>query len=259
MLNASRKRVNFVWCPMLLALVITAWINAGPEGGEVHSLAFDGSALFAANTSNGIFRSVDGGENWSPIFNRGIVRRVIADSGSIYAATDHGLFRSDDHGAMWRLLRDDAITDVDARGNEIAISIGTQIAISHDGGASWNDVDPPVAQSTLATVYAIRIDSASLLIATGGVLYRGTSGDWQQLSPINVVTISFDGSDILAGGASGAWRCRGSTCTKFTNEAVLDLAAWRGQIYAETENGVRVIDGASVAGFPALAIPRTSN
>src|SRR5438046_4292554 len=104
MLIGSRKCVNFVWCPMLFALVLAAWINAGPEGGEVHSLAFDGSALFAANTSNGIFRSVDGGENWLLIFNSGIVRRVIADSGSLYAATNRGLFRSDDHGAMWRLL-----------------------------------------------------------------------------------------------------------------------------------------------------------
>src|SRR5947208_2330275 len=103
MLGVTPSRVNFGWYPMhyrLFPAVLIAiahavaaqmWVPIGPEGGEVHSLAFDGGALFAANTRNGLFRSADGGGHWSPVFDRALVRRIVADGPRLYAATNGGL------------------------------------------------------------------------------------------------------------------------------------------------------------------------
>jgi hypothetical protein len=47
-----------------------AWTGKGPEGGNIHALAIDPvtpTALYAGTEGAGVFKTTDGGENWTAI------------------------------------------------------------------------------------------------------------------------------------------------------------------------------------------------
>ena len=76
------------------------WRSIGPDGGTVRTLAIDptDSMTLYAVSSGGVFKSTDGGANWSPI-NNGLpnffVSALVIDPISpmtLYAGTSRGLF-----------------------------------------------------------------------------------------------------------------------------------------------------------------------
>jgi photosystem II stability/assembly factor-like uncharacterized protein len=81
----------------------SSWKQLGsglPDGVYVHSVAIDPriSSTVYLGTDQGVFRSTDGGENWSPI-NSGLGDLAVnsvaidpQDSNTVYAGTDAGLF-----------------------------------------------------------------------------------------------------------------------------------------------------------------------
>ena len=136
------------------------WQPAGPEGGNVTSLAIDPTnprVLYAAAGAGGVFKSADAGATWAPAFDglRGIVRIVAVDPGrpaTVYAGTDSEVFRSDDGGAHWAatprpvpsslpvsaLLATPAAVYVNLVSNSPApVAIGFLVK-STDRGASWS-------------------------------------------------------------------------------------------------------------------------
>lgn len=87
------------------------WLLFGPPAGSIEQFAFDpqDSAIVYAATSNGIYRSQDGGVTWTLAritASRFISSLVIApsDSRMVYAACPFGLFRSADRGVTWTLI-----------------------------------------------------------------------------------------------------------------------------------------------------------
>ena len=150
---------------LLLLLASTAfaadrWQPAGPEGGNVTSLAIDPAnprVLYAGVGAGGVFKSVDAGATWNPAFDglRGVVRVVTVDPGrpaTVYAGTDLEVFRSDDGAAHWTvtpgpapshlpvnaLLATPAAVYVNVVSNSPApVAIGFLFK-STDRGASWS-------------------------------------------------------------------------------------------------------------------------
>ncbi len=102
------------------------WINRGPDniGGRVNTLIRhpqDSNMLFSGLTAGGIFKSVNGGASWYPVFDDqatlsiSFIRVHPTDPGVIYAGTGdpnissyvflgQGLFRSQDYGESWEYV-----------------------------------------------------------------------------------------------------------------------------------------------------------
>ncbi|MGH9423932.1 MAG: WD40/YVTN/BNR-like repeat-containing protein, partial [Thermoanaerobaculia bacterium] len=85
------------------------WVSHGPIGGVVRSLAvaqMDRRVMYVAE-ADGVFRSTDGGTNWSNVTGPMIEPAAViiggADPNGIVAAALNGVFRSDDGGATWQL------------------------------------------------------------------------------------------------------------------------------------------------------------
>lgn len=138
--------------PFPAAAGINWWTPVGPYGGTIPSLAVDPShpnVLYAA-TSNGIFKSTDGGAHWavtSPRFGdfRGAGEVVVAPSSpsTVYANTSGGVYRSLDAGKTWQ-ARSFNITHLTADPLDAATLWGGTESLprgmlkSTDGGATWH-------------------------------------------------------------------------------------------------------------------------
>ena len=75
-----------------------------PEGG--YDLAFVGGTIYVG-TRDGVFRSGDGGETWTPIGDGlpdGVVNMQLVDGATLYGTNDRGVFRLADGWDSWEQL-----------------------------------------------------------------------------------------------------------------------------------------------------------
>lgn len=103
---------------LLLSVITTSSIaqtnfwehTNGPPDGNVICLAINNGDIFAgtSDTSRGIFRSTDNGDNWSEInsglTNTTVFALTINNSDDIFAGTfsgNGGVFRSSNNGSTW--------------------------------------------------------------------------------------------------------------------------------------------------------------
>ncbi len=115
---------------------INPWLPAGPDniGGRITDIEMPGldyQTIYAGTASGGIFKSLDGGGSWNPIFDQALSLSIgdlaIAPSNPsvIYAGTGEanagggsvtydglGIYRSDDAGNTWHHLGLEAIGSV---------------------------------------------------------------------------------------------------------------------------------------------------
>ena len=153
-----------------------AWTQAGPYniGGRITAIAATPSedAIYIGAANGGVFKSVNGGVNFQPVFDDAGVYSMGAlaldpgDPNTIYAGTGEanssvdsydgaGLFRSQDGGATWSYVgleqtRRIARVAVDpfnssriyvaAMGTQFSTSPERGLYRSEDGGASWTKV-----------------------------------------------------------------------------------------------------------------------
>jgi ligand-binding sensor domain-containing protein len=177
-----------------------------------------------AGTENGIFRSVDGGENWIErsigLTAFRIYCLAVATDGTAYAGTWEGqVFRSTDEGDRWRPM-------AGPRGGNpvhalVALKNGDLLAGGHAGlyrwsrsSQSWQPIPLPT-QRGRSFVRALMQDIA-------GVIFAGTEGDgvfasfdegitWQAtndgLTVNRVFALGLDGDGhVVAGTSAGVFR-----------------------------------------------------
>jgi photosystem II stability/assembly factor-like uncharacterized protein len=136
-LVAERGTLSWGRAGALPADVIAASIAAAPDG-----------AIYVG-TSQGVFRSDDGGTTWTPTaLAEGYIRQVVVDGrGSIYAGQQGmggGVLRSDDSGASWRMVhgpfmgRGGIIDWMSVRKDDVLLGLYSQVPMySRDRGESW--------------------------------------------------------------------------------------------------------------------------
>ena len=158
----------------------------GLEGGVVYALAIDPATpatLYAGTLGGGVFKSTNGGANWSAV-NAGLtntdVRTLAIDPATpatLYAGTwCVGVFKSTNGGANWSAVNAGlTATAVYALAIDpvtpATLYAGTQVIggvfKSTNGGANWSAVNTGL---TATGVYALAIDPA-----TPTTLYAGTN------------------------------------------------------------------------------------
>jgi len=178
----SRRVLAGVCCGVALVWSSIAsggvWTTHGPGGGEVNAIAVVPSTpttIYAATAFGGFFKSLDGGETWSPIgggltpalpFLTGIAVDP-ATPPRVYATArvglDGGLYRSTDAGASWSFTRLGGLDSVaiDPATPSTLYAVGDRgVLKSSDAGANWTSVQPEpsvcvaIAPSSPSTVYA---------------------------------------------------------------------------------------------------------
>ena len=240
-----------------------AWTNIGPFGGVARSIAANanGTELYVMNPRSGLFRSSGGGP-WMLVFDaveRGVTTTSVAadpQTSRVYAGTSNGVYRSDDAGVSWRPMNADSIIAVDAVSDRVIISALSGVARSSDAGETWTSIGSPPSD-VLAPVSLVRIDprdpSHIVALIAGHVFTSGDFGDsWQKLDATGV-SATF-GNVLYAGGSSGVFACS-STCARVISDPVVDVAYWRGTLYAATPTGV-LSGGLPIVGmFSLLATP----
>jgi photosystem II stability/assembly factor-like uncharacterized protein len=158
--------------------------------------------LLYANTSNGLLRSVDGGESWSRSLGYFQTYRVApSDPKVLYAARDKEVLRSEDAGTSWTVVHlGKSITEslaVDPGDSRIIYVLGVEgIFRSDDAGASWANVTPVHPQGALVWIRALAVDprQPSTLYAGewGGEIFK-SSDRGKTWSPL------WEGSGLFVG------------------------------------------------------------
>uniref|UniRef100_A0A7C2JYJ0 Photosynthesis system II assembly factor Ycf48/Hcf136-like domain-containing protein n=1 Tax=Schlesneria paludicola TaxID=360056 RepID=A0A7C2JYJ0_9PLAN len=149
---------------------------------------FNGDAIRGA----GIFRTSDGGTNWSQLSatnnsNFYYVNRIAIspDGNTILAATNNGLFRSTDGGASWSIPSGGVnvrMLDADFHpsNSNLCVCSGTGAAVfySTNGGASWSAATGFTPSGRVEICYAVANPSIVYLSIEnpGGAIYRSTDG-----------------------------------------------------------------------------------
>lgn len=153
------------------------WRVEGPNniGGRVNAIAVhpnDSDIIYAGSAAGGVFKTIDGGENWEPIFDEqpfltiGTIEIDPNDSNTIYVGTGdvniggyvaigNGLYRSTDAGETWEHLgleeqriiskvkidySDSDIIYVSTMGLPFERDEKRGVYKSTDGGQSWEQV-----------------------------------------------------------------------------------------------------------------------
>ncbi len=205
--------IGFLFLTLVLAApqICSAgsWASVGPGGGSIHALAIDPqnpAILYAGTRSGGIFKSTNGGDNWSPV-NRGIknlnTRALMIDpqnTSIVYAGTIDGLFKSTDAGLSWS-PRINGLTDtyifgltIDQTDTDTLYAVASACPFkSTDGGTSWRSIDNGLPS---LSIQALAVDPQNPNILYAGItapggLYKSTDGG-------STWTLSYNGYDAYS-------------------------------------------------------------
>ena len=172
-------------------MIQAQWMQTnGPFGGTVHCIAANTNGDIFAGSENGLFRSTDGGVNWTKLenfLNDGYVETLaINNNGNIFAgvagASNSGVFISNDNGNNWnqieQLGENQVNTIIISKSGEIFVANGA-IFESTDNGNNWSSISDSI---TSGQVTAFAINNNGDLYAEvdnyvygSGSLYRSTN------------------------------------------------------------------------------------
>lgn len=222
---------------------VNRWTTSGPFGGTITSLAIDPTNpdTVYAGTSGQVFKSRDGGLNWTASFSvpgmtlsgRSGLAIDPVDSSNVYDATGTGVFKSSDAGGNWTAVGPGAQ-------NQYAFSVaidplahstvytGTAGGLfkSDDGGTSWSG--PLLASwiynlvfsaQTPATVFAADFDDSFYSAFYPSYLSRST-----------------DQGATWSHADTGIWIVPGSLAIDPTNPSNLYAGNYRGDGVYKSEN-----------------------
>jgi photosystem II stability/assembly factor-like uncharacterized protein len=178
--------------------------TAGPASPNVFSLFAAGPEEIYAGTGTGIFKTMDGGDSWTPL-TVGLPVVQVSDfeytsNGNVYAATDSGVFITTNSGATWQ-LRSNGLSDPNVHA-VLASPQGSLFAGTLSGG--FRSTDEGVSWTALGGglpsggIRALAMDSSGHILAGSSSqgLFRSTDDGltWSRtgMSAPNVRSIMVD-------------------------------------------------------------------
>lgn len=107
----------------------------------------DGTVL--AGCDYGLYKSIDRGQNWKRVFDKGWVIDLVESKGVLLATSQSGIIRSADNGETWEVVISEGGVGIDVEpieGGFAAISADTRtisrrIHVSSDMGKTWKHID----------------------------------------------------------------------------------------------------------------------
>jgi photosystem II stability/assembly factor-like uncharacterized protein len=236
------------------------WVRGSLNTDVVRMASIDG--VIIAGTRGGIFRSIDGGQNWDeanqglPPGERGMLAPAIdllaVIGKEIYAGIkDNGLFFSTDQGLSWtetsRDLRDMTVIGlVPVREKLFAATVEDGIFVSLDRGRHWRKSGADFSEKD---IYALAGISGHLLAWTSDGIYLSTDEGRNWIASgigrdsQNAYRFAVSGGKIFAGIKNELLVSadQGRSWTKLgiiPEGEIFDLAVSGNQIIASTHRGV---------------------
>jgi photosystem II stability/assembly factor-like uncharacterized protein len=259
--------------------------TSAPSLNAVNCFAFNGSAILAGTSGDGIFISLDDGINWS-VKNNGLsnmfINSIAADTNGYLFAGSNGLnvFSSVDTGNTWIPHNiggtGTAVSSLAICGDNIfAGELNDGVFKSSNLGNTWTEVG-----LCCASVLSLCSDANGFIYAGTNASIYSSSGnytDWSQINngfPANSVIVLIESDTMLFAGTYGGGIYfsdnEGSSWTALNNGLtdlnVLSLVSHGPQIFAGTEsvgvflsldygsNWMTVNDGLSDLSIPSLLI-----
>ena len=172
-------------------------LNSPFQATVLSSVTSTASAVFATGIATGIYRSTDGGANWTYVGNglggAGARDIVALTNGTLFArVNENSLFRSTDNGDSWvnvaASLNQGNITSVATDGTRVFAFASTQKLLeSTDGGNSFSIVDggtpPRCGLPTGGTSRSTRTRRCTLPTPSSGGSILPLRRAWQSYRP----------------------------------------------------------------------------
>jgi hypothetical protein len=200
------------------------WTIKGPDAGSPATIVFDpvDSSIAYAATSNGVFRSSDGGQHWT--VGAGTLGTPFGDvavaSGApqnVFASSVYGLYKSSNRGVTWSQVHPFGSFKVAVSANgSVVYSISTGGPIrSSDGGVTFGSAGSgfPGATSVSAlvldpqnadTIYAALLSSSGVYKSTDGAAHWTAANSGLTASAYYSLVIDPSNASVLyAGGGPG--------------------------------------------------------
>ena len=152
-------------------------------------------SMFATLNGRGLYRSLDGGSDWTRLWTED-VGGITADArGNVYVGKDNGIWKSSDNGDDWTTLQVPFFPYVITVDDNVIYG-GTwdgNMFCSGDGGANWQRIR---SDGDYGTIRAIRLNHLRHVFVTvryKGV-FRSTDGgrDWQEISTMSTTRYVYD-------------------------------------------------------------------
>jgi len=220
--------VGFLSLSGLIEAQTFNWAPAGPiySAGRSRNMVVDksdvsGKTLFVGSTTSGVFKSIDGGANWSAMDDQGTVRNISymaqASNNVIFVATGEGFLRPGQKakaqaGTGLYKLTGNTLELVAGAANTgsvinriachpsnpaiIALATNLGILVSNDGGVNYTSVIPNTTVNLTVGV-DVKFNSTGILFCTIGNPEGSTA--------------------LTATVATKVWRSTDITLTSFTN------------------------------------------
>ncbi|HUF09098.1 MAG TPA: T9SS type A sorting domain-containing protein [Rhodothermales bacterium] len=228
------------------------------DGITIHSIVNFGEQLVASTAGRGVYRSVDGGENWAGL-NTGlgslIVRALlVASDGRLYAGGSNGLYRLSGP-ANWTALsggiegHDIRAIAENSEGVIYAGSFGRGIMRSMDTGLSWDLLADGLA-TTITRSLAINSNDEVFVGTFGGdVVQRSDDGGstWVAsneglvTTSIWAISVAPDGTFFVGSQRDGIFRSTDGRTWEQTPAPVTTVSGFTfsgGRVFAATRVGL---------------------
>jgi len=220
--------LNFIIALCLIFTVQTVcaqWQTNGPWGGAVTALRTKGALIFSGTMKNGVFKSADGGINWTAA-NAGLegvwITDLTSNSAGLFAGTNEkGIYFSSDDGASWTPrntgLAGLYITSLFSTGNLLFAGTPDGIYFSNSNGTTWSLRNSGIPLTYDIYDWAVMGDTIYAATYGEGLFRSANNGqNWTQVAvgfPVPAPFTSFyvyslatSGNTIYAGISMGFYR-----------------------------------------------------